>query len=84
MKRIITCFDCLYCKVSVKSTANCRLCFCAESLKKAKHKEPYWFTKKVCEKFNDMGRERLPKNQKKPDKKLEGENKRWRLITWRY
>jgi len=49
-----TCFDCLHCKVSAKSTEKFRLCFCAETKKKAKHKEPYWIKKKVCGKFEDM------------------------------
>jgi len=31
-----TCFDCLHCKVSAKSTEKFRLCFCAETKKKAK------------------------------------------------
>jgi hypothetical protein len=49
-----TCFDCLHCKVSVKSTPNNRLCFCAEKAKKERHKELYWLAKKVCQKFDDM------------------------------
>jgi hypothetical protein len=49
-----TCIDCLYCKVSVKSTQKCRLCFCAETKKKVNHKEPYWLMKPVCRKFEDM------------------------------
>ena len=48
------CLDCLHCKVSAKSTRNCRLCFCAETGKKEKHKEPYWIIKPVCKKFTDM------------------------------
>ena len=49
-----TCCDCLYCKVSAKSTVAKRLCFCSETKKKEKHKEPYWLAKKVCRKFEDM------------------------------
>ena len=49
-----TCFDCLYCKVSAKSTEKCRLCFCDKTKKKVTHKEPYWQGKKVCHKFFDM------------------------------
>jgi len=49
-----TCFDCLHCKVSAKSTENCLLCFCAETGKKERHKEPYWFAKPLCKKFEDM------------------------------
>ena len=48
------CFDCLYCKVSRKSTENLRLCFCAKTKKRVKHKEHYWLAKKVCAKFEDM------------------------------
>jgi hypothetical protein len=53
-KKKRTCFDCLHCKVSAKSTENRKLCFCAETKKKTRHKEPYWQTKKVCKKFYDM------------------------------
>jgi hypothetical protein len=49
-----SCFDCLHCKVSVKSTKNCKLFFCSESVKKQNHKEPYWEKKKVCGNFFDM------------------------------
>jgi hypothetical protein len=49
-----TCSDCLHCKVSAKSTEKCRLCFCAETKKKVKHKEHYWLAKNVCRKFEDM------------------------------
>ena len=49
-----TCFDCLHCKVSAKSTKNCRLCFCIKAEKKANHKEAYWFNKKLCKHFEDM------------------------------
>jgi len=48
------CCDCLHCKVSARSTKNCRLCFCAENGKKAVLDEVYWFNKAVCGKFNDM------------------------------
>ena len=49
-----TCLDCLHCKVSAKSTANNRLCFCSETEKKKRHKEPYWLAKKVCQEFEDV------------------------------
>ena len=50
-----TCVDCLHCKVSVKSTKDCRLCYCAVSKNKLKYQETYWLTKKkVCIKFDDM------------------------------
>ena len=49
-----TCVDCLHCKVSVKSTEKCRLCFCSETTKKIKHKEPFWLARPVCKKFDDM------------------------------
>jgi hypothetical protein len=48
------CFDCLHCKVSAKSTEDCRLYFCSKSKTKKNHKEPYWLCKKVCKKFEDM------------------------------
>jgi hypothetical protein len=54
MKNEKTCFDCLHCKVSAKSTKYCRLCFCAEAEVKKNHKETYWLAKPVCEKFDDM------------------------------
>jgi hypothetical protein len=50
-----TCLDCLYCKVSAKSTPNMRLCFCSETPKKKRHKELYWLAKKVCNEFENMG-----------------------------
>jgi hypothetical protein len=50
-----TCLDCLHCKVSAKSTANMRLCFCAETAKRERHKEAYWAAKKVCKAFENMG-----------------------------
>jgi hypothetical protein len=49
-----SCVDCLYCKVSAKSTKNNRLIYCAETKKKENHKEPYWLVKTVCKKFEDM------------------------------
>ena len=49
-----TCADCLHCKVSAKSKENRLLCFCAETEKKVRHKEPYWLERKVCKKFEDM------------------------------
>jgi len=54
MKNQKTCLDCLHCKVSAKSTAKCRLCFCAMSTKKERHKEAYWLVKKLCGYFEDM------------------------------
>jgi len=54
MKNQKTCLDCLFCKVSAKSTANCRLCFCSQKEKKELHKEPYWLAKKLCVYFADM------------------------------
>jgi hypothetical protein len=51
----LTCLDCLHCKVSIKSTANNRLCFCSETGKRKRHKEPYWLAKKVCQQFENMG-----------------------------
>jgi hypothetical protein len=50
-----TCLDCLHCKVSAKSTVNRRLCFCAKEKKKARHREPFWLAKKLCEEFENMG-----------------------------
>jgi hypothetical protein len=50
-----TCCDCLHCKVSAKSSGKCRLCFCSETKKKVNHKEIYWFKKKPCNEFEDMG-----------------------------
>ena len=49
-----SCFDCLHCKVSARSTEKCKLCFCSEKAKRQNHKEHYWLTKKVCRKFDDM------------------------------
>jgi len=48
------CNDCLHCKVSAKSTEKCRLCFCSETAKKMRHKEPYWQKKRICSRFDDM------------------------------
>jgi len=53
-EKIKTCFDCLHCKVSAKSTDECRLCFCAKTNKKVNHKEHYWLKKPLCKKFDDM------------------------------
>ena len=50
-----TCIDCLHCKVSVKSTANNRLCYCAKEGKEVRPQEPYWSKKKVCGEFDSMG-----------------------------
>ena len=48
------CTDCLHCKVSVKSTDDCRLFFCSEIGRKAAIIEFYWLNKPVCQKFEDM------------------------------
>jgi hypothetical protein len=48
------CVDCLHCKVSAKSTEKRRLCFCAMSKKEIRHREPFWFAKKVCGEFESM------------------------------
>ena len=53
-KNAKTCFDCLHCKVSAKSTEKCRLCFCAKTEKRGRHKDPYWLEKKVCKNFYNM------------------------------
>ena len=55
MKKKKTCFDCLHCKVSAKSTEKVRLCFCAKTRDRGKHKDPYWLAKPICKKFQDMG-----------------------------
>ena len=54
MNKEKTCVDCLHCKVSVKSTENCRMCFCAKFGKKAVVSELHWGKKQVCQKFEDM------------------------------
>jgi len=54
MKEIKSCSDCLHCKVSAKSTKNCRFCFCALKKQKENRLEVYWRTKTVCKKFEDM------------------------------
>jgi len=48
------CTDCLHCKVSVKSSEECRLCFCTEVGRKAVLQEFYWRNKSVCHNFEDM------------------------------
>ena len=48
------CTDCLHCKVSVKSTEKCRLCFCSEIGRVAVLNEFYWLNRTVCYKFEDM------------------------------
>ena len=55
-----TCIDCLNCKVSAKSTAIKRFCFCSESNKKTLHKESYWLVKKIYDEFEDMGGRVIP------------------------
>jgi len=54
MKNQRTCLDCLYCKVSARSTAKCRLCFCERKEIQERHKENYWLEKKPCGDFEDM------------------------------
>jgi hypothetical protein len=49
-----TCLDCLYCKVSAKSTEKRRLCFCAKREKEVRHREGFWLTKKLCKDFESM------------------------------
>jgi hypothetical protein len=48
------CLNCLHCKVSAKSTANNRLCYCGIAGDVKNHKEFYWYTKKVCNAFEEM------------------------------
>jgi len=62
MKIQKTCLDCLYCKVSAKSTDKCRLCFCERINEKKLHKEPYWLAKKPCVDFEDMASEKPFRN----------------------
>jgi hypothetical protein len=50
-----TCVDCLHCKVSAKSTADNRLCYCAKEGKPVRFRESYWLEKKVCGAFVNMG-----------------------------
>jgi hypothetical protein len=50
-----TCIDCLHCKVSVKSTYNNRLCYCAKGEKEERYQEAFWSEKKVCGEFVSMG-----------------------------
>jgi hypothetical protein len=52
--KIRTCLNCLHCKVSAKSTADRRLCFCAMEGKETQPQEPYWSEKKVCGEFDRM------------------------------
>jgi hypothetical protein len=54
MNKKKNCTDCLHCKISAKSTENCRMCYCSE--KKVRHikAEFYWLNKKPCEEFEDM------------------------------
>ena len=49
-----TCFDCLHCKVSAKSTSDIKLFFCSKTKNKEQHKETYWLESKVCSQFEDM------------------------------
>jgi hypothetical protein len=48
------CLDCLYCKVSAKSTGGKRWCYCGKAKKEARHRELYWRMKKTCGNFEDM------------------------------
>jgi hypothetical protein len=50
-----TCLDCLHCKVSAKSTAHVRLCYCVKAGKGIQRQEPYWSERKVCGAFDSMG-----------------------------
>jgi hypothetical protein len=50
------CIDCLHCKVSARSTANNRLCYCAKEGKEVHPQEPFWLEKNVCGEFDSMGR----------------------------
>jgi hypothetical protein len=50
-----TCLNCLHCKVSAKSTANNRLCYCVKEGKKVQPQEPYWAERKACGEFDSMG-----------------------------
>jgi hypothetical protein len=50
-----TCIDCLHCKVSAKSTAHNRLCYCAKEGKEVRPQEPYWSEREVCGEFVSMG-----------------------------
>jgi hypothetical protein len=61
-----TCIDCLHCKVSAKSTANNRLCYCAKERKKARYREPFWLEKKVCGEFESMGSRVIPRVPRRP------------------
>ena len=54
MKNQKTCLDCFFCKVSARSTANCRLCFCERKEIQERHKEQFWQNKKPCDDFEDM------------------------------
>jgi hypothetical protein len=49
-----SCVDCLYCKVSAKSTENNWRCFCSKAKSAKNHRELYWLAKKVCADFEDM------------------------------
>jgi len=62
MKNQRTCLDCLYCKVSARSTVKCRLCFCEKKEIQERHKEAYWLAKKPCVDFEDMASEKPFRN----------------------
>jgi hypothetical protein len=55
-----TCIDCLHCKVSIKSTANNRLCYCAKERKETQPQDPFWSERKVCGEFSGMGKRITP------------------------
>jgi hypothetical protein len=82
MKKQKTCLDCLYCKVSAKSTANCRLCFCSETKSKERHKDAYWLAKNLCRKFEDMSEKvsktvLFPINKRRPLLSAKRNNERY-------
>ena len=54
VKNTKTCLDCLHCKVSVKSTEKCRLCYCIKNVKRKNRNEEYWVMKELCNDFEDM------------------------------
>jgi hypothetical protein len=61
-----TCLDCLHCKVSAKSTADVRLCYCVKEGKEARPQEPFWLEKKVCGEFDNMGPHITPHSFRRP------------------
>jgi hypothetical protein len=63
------CLDCLYCKVSAKSTENLQLCYCGMAENAQNRQEPYWAGRKVCSAFENMA-ERSASPPKAPRKLL--------------